>query len=189
MGRSWKYVAAWLSVTITAVSVTWLGVRLGVAPALTADPPVAIDANRRYTELRFGAGEPTVASTPPHPATAPSKAEPSSKAPADPPRTKTPTTSPAASATPSATRTPSPSPTVDRRPRYRVPAQGGSITVAYSSTRIDVVDVDPLSGYVASAVRRSDTIVVVRLATIGHASVITAYWNGEPAAQVMEDYS
>lgn len=188
MGRSWKYVAAWLSVTITAVSVTWLGVRLGVAPALTADPPVAIDANRRYTELRFGAGEPTVATTPPPPVTATSKAGPS-RTPAGPHRTRTPAASPVASATPSATRTPSPSPTVDRRPRYRVPADGGSITVAYSSTRIDVVDVDALPGYAASAVRRSDTIVVVRLATVGHASVITAYWNGGPAAQVMEDYS
>jgi hypothetical protein len=185
MSRSWKYVAAWLSVTITAVTVTSLGVRLGVAPALTADPPVAIDANRRYTELRFGLEEPTPpATTPTRPAPATSKAKPSRTA-ATPPRTRTPTTRPTPSASPSA----SPSPAVDRRPRYRVPADGGSIMVAYSSTRVDVVDADPLPGYVASAVRRSDTIVVVRLAGAGHASVITAYWNGGPAAQVMEDFS
>ena len=79
MGRSWKYVAAWLGVTVTAVTVTWLGVRLGVAPALTADPPVAIDANRRYTELRFGPAEPTattVAPTPPAPRPSVTKAKP-----------------------------------------------------------------------------------------------------------------
>ncbi|GAA2634833.1 hypothetical protein [Paractinoplanes durhamensis] len=183
MGRSWKYVAAWLSVTVTAVTVTWFGVRLGVAPTLTGDPPVAIDANRRYTELRFGAAEPTVAvTTTPAPAVTTSKPRPS------PSRTKAPTTRPAASS-PTAPPSASPSPTVDRRPRYRVPADGGSIVVAYSSTRVDVVDADPDPGYVASATRRSDTIIVVRLATFGHTSVITAYWNGGPAAQVMEDYT
>ncbi|GIF19237.1 hypothetical protein BJ973_006282 [Actinoplanes tereljensis] len=185
MGRSWKYVAAWLGVTITAVTVTWFGVRLGVAPTLTADPLVAIDANRRYTELRFGDAEPTVAVTTPAPVPTTTAAEPT----VSPSRTKAPaTTRPATSAAPSATRTPTPSPTVDRRPRYRVPADGGSIVVAYSSTRVDVVDADPAPGYVASAARRSDTVIVVRLATFGHASVITAYWNGGPAAQVMEDY-
>jgi hypothetical protein len=184
MGRSWKYVAAWLSVTITAVTVTWFGVRLGVAPTLTGDPPVAIDANRRYTELRFGAAEPTVAITLPAPAASPSKAKPT------PSKTKAPTTRPATSAAaePSKSAPVSPSPTVDRRPRYRVPADGGSIVVAYSSTRVDVVSADPDPGYVASATRRSETIVVVRLSTFGHTSVITAYWNGGPAAQVMEDY-
>jgi hypothetical protein len=187
MGRSWKYVAAWLSVTITAVTVTWLGVRLGVAPALTGDPPVAIDANRRYTELRFGIPEPTALTTPPTPVTATSKARPS-RTPSTPPRTRTPSARPSASATPSASRTPSPSPTVDRRPRYRVPADGGSIIVAYSSTRVDVLDADPAPGYVASAVRRSDTFVVVRLATTGHTSIITVYWNDGPAAGVIEDF-
>ncbi|GAA0552228.1 hypothetical protein GCM10010172_38330 [Paractinoplanes ferrugineus] len=185
MGRSWKYIAAWLSVTITAVTVTWFGVRLGVAPTLTGDPPVAIDANRRYTELRFGAAEPTVAgtTTSPTPAVSASRAKPS------PTRTKTPAARPATSAAaPPASATPSPSPTADRRPRYRVPADGGSIVVAYSSTRVDVISADPDPGYVAGATRRSETIVVVRLATFGHTSVITAYWNGGPAAQVMEDY-
>jgi hypothetical protein len=186
MGRSWKYLAAWLSVTITAVTVTWFGVRLGVAPTLTGDPPVAIDANRRYTELRFGAAEPTVPVTSPTPAVSTSKAHPS------PSRSKTPAARPATSAASPApaspTPSPSPTPTVDRRPRYRVPADGGSIVVAYSATRVDVVSADPDPGYVASAARRSDTIVVVRLASFGHASVITAYWNGGPAAQVMEDY-
>ncbi|MEU4243758.1 hypothetical protein [Actinoplanes sp. NPDC026619] len=166
--------------TVTAVTVTWFGVRLGVAPTLTADPPVAIDANRRYTELRFGDPEPAATTTLPTPATTTSKARPT------PSHTKAPTTHPTVSRTPSAS--PSPTPTVDRRPRYRVPADGGSILVAYSSTRVDVVDADPEPGYAVSAARRSDTIVVVRLATFGHASTITAYWNGGPAAQVMEDY-
>jgi hypothetical protein len=69
-----------------------------------------------------------------------------------------------------------------------VPADGGSITVAYSASRVDVVDADPLPGYVASAVRRSDTMVVVRLSAPGHTSIITAYWNFGPAAQVIEDF-
>jgi hypothetical protein len=186
MGRSWKYVAAWLGVTITAVTVTWLGVRLGVAPALTADPPVAIDANRRYTELRFGLAEPTAttATTTPAPRPSATKVRPTKT----PPRTKAPTTRPPETVAPSPTPTRTTAPPVDRRPRYRVPADGGSITVAYSAERVDVVDADPLPGYVASAVRRSDTMVVVRLAAPGHTSIITAYWNSGPAAQVIEDF-
>ncbi|GIE30361.1 hypothetical protein Ait01nite_034060 [Actinoplanes italicus] len=172
--------------TVTAVTVSWFGVRLGVAPALTDEPPVAIDVNRRYTEIRFGLDEtlpPTTA--PPSPSASPSKARPS-KRPA-PSRTAgrpsaTPTTAAPASVAPS------PSPTQDNRPRYRVTADGGAIIVAYSSTRVDIVDAEPRSGYVASAARRSDTAIVARLTGPGHTSVITAYWSGGPAAQVIEDY-
>jgi hypothetical protein len=194
MGRSWKYVAAWMLTTAVAVTVSTLGVQLGIAPALTAEAPVAIDANRRYTELRFGTGEsaPAPVSASPRPTTEAPKARPS-KSPTIPPRSRTPATRPASPAvSPSATtapaRSPTPSPTPDERPRYRIPAEGGAVTVAYSAARLDVVDTDPLSGYVVSMARRSDTLIVIRLATIGHASVITAYWNGGPAAQVMEEY-
>jgi hypothetical protein len=186
MRRSWRYLAGWLAVTVTAVTVSWFGVRLGVAPALTDEPPVAIDVNRRYTEIRFGLDEtvpPTTA--PPSPSARPSKVKPSKRPAAS--RTVTrPSTTPTTAAPASVP--PSPSPAPDTRPRYRVSADGGSIVVAYSSTRVDVVDADPRSGYVASAARRSETAVVVRLTGPGHTSVITAYWNGGPAAQVIEDY-
>lgn len=185
MSRSWKYVAAWLAVTITAITVTWLGVRLGVAPALSADPPVAIDANRRYTELRFGLEQSSAPATI-TPAPSPTPSATTARPTHTPARTKPPTTRPA---NPSASASPSrkPSPTPDRRPRYRIPADGGSITVAYSSERVDVVDADPLPGYVATATRRSATIVVVRLIGPTRTSTITAYWNAGPAAQVIED--
>jgi hypothetical protein len=191
MARSWKYVAAWLGTTITAVTVTWLGVRLGIAPAITAEPPVAIDVDRRYTELRFGLEESVPATTAPRP-TASARPSPPTRSPTAASRSRTPaatrpTPTPArASSSPPPTR--SPSPTADRRPRYRVPADGGSVIVAYSATRVDVVDADPLPGYVASAARRNDTLVVIRLSAPGHTSVINAYWNGGPAAQVLEDY-
>ncbi|MEU4163510.1 hypothetical protein [Actinoplanes sp. NPDC026670] len=168
--------------TVTAVTVSWFGVRLGVAPALTDEPPVAIDVNRRYTEIRFGLAE-----TEPPPSPSPSKVRPS--------RTpqRTVTTRPPASPSVKPSAKPSPTPSVepsavDRRPRYRVSADGGSIIVAFSSTRVDIVDADPLPGYTATGARRSDTVVVARLSTPGHTSVITAYWSGGPAAQVIEEY-
>ncbi|MEU8659941.1 hypothetical protein [Actinoplanes philippinensis] len=185
MIRSWRYVAGWLAVTVTAVTVSWFGVRLGVAPALTDEPPVAIDVNRRYTEIRFGLAE---TEPPPSPSPSPSKARPSPT----PERTvtKQPAASPSAKPSqPSVKPSPSPSPSaVDRRPRYRVSADGGSVIVAYSPTRVDIVDADPLTGYTATGSRRSDTVVVARLSGPGHTSVITAYWSGGPAAQVIEEY-
>jgi hypothetical protein len=186
MRRSWRYLAGWLAVTVTAVTVSWFGVRLGVAPALTDEPPVAIDVNRRYTEIRFGLDE-TVppATVPPSPSASPSKVKPSRK-PAPSRTVSRPSATPTTAAPTSAV--PSPSPTQDNRPRYRVTADGGAIIVAYSSTRVDIVDADPRTGYVASAARRSDTVVVARLAGPGHTSVITAYWSGGPAAQVIEEY-
>jgi hypothetical protein len=183
MTRSWRYVAGWLAVTVTAVTVSWFGVRLGVAPALTDEPPVAIDVNRRYTEIRFGLAEtepPPSPSPTPSPSASPSKVKPSRT----PARTVTAKPPPATSSP-----TPSVEPSVvDRRPRYRVSADGGSIIVAFSSTRVDIVDADPLDGYTATGARRSDTVVVARLSTPGHTSVITAYWSDGPAAQVIEEY-
>ena len=184
MGPSWRFVVAWLSAAVAAVTVSWLGVRLGVAPAITDEPPVAIDVNRRYTDVRFG----------------PADTAPPTSAPTTSPggRTPTPSRTPAgratsrsapsrqASATPSAS--PSPSAT-DRRPRYRVEAEAGDLIVAYSATRIDVVGTDPLPGYEVTAARRSNTLVVVRLAGAVHASVVTLYWNAGPAAQIAEEYS
>jgi hypothetical protein len=186
MSRSWRYVAGWLAVTVTAVTVSWFGVRLGVAPALTDEPPVAIDVNRRYTEIRFGLAEtepppspapPSSPSLSPSPSASPAKARPS----------RTPTRA-ATTTKPSPTPSVEPSPSVDRRPRYRVSADGGSIIVAFSSTRVDIVDADPRPGYTAGGARRSDTVVVARLSGPGHTSVITAYWSGGPAAQVIEEY-
>ncbi|GIF15781.1 hypothetical protein FHX34_106137 [Actinoplanes teichomyceticus] len=187
MGRSWSYVAGWLAVTITAVAVSWFGVQLGIAPAITDEPPVAIDVNRRYTEIRFGLAE---SATPSPAASRPatrrsSKVRPSRTTASPAPRR---TASRRPSATVSSSTSPSPSPTADQRPRYRINADGGTITVAYSATRVDVVGTDPLPGYAVSAVRRSDTIVVARLSGPGHTSAITAYWNGGPAAQVIEEY-
>jgi hypothetical protein len=186
MSRSWRYVAGWLAVTVTAVTVSWFGVRLGVAPALTDEPPVAIDVNRRYTEIRFGLAETVPPPAPPpspspSPSASPSKARPS-RTPA-----RTVTTPPPAAPSREPAASPSPS-VVDRRPRYRVTADGGSIIVAYSSTRVDIVDADPLTGYTATGARRSDTVVVARLSGPGHTSVITAYWSDGPAAQVIEEY-
>ncbi|MFI7547016.1 hypothetical protein [Actinoplanes sp. NPDC049599] len=183
MGRSWRFVVAWLGALMVAVTVSWLGVRVGIAPAITDEAPVAIDVNRRYTEVRFGLADVT-------PAPATSRAEPSRtsarprKTPAT-PATRRPAPARPTTAVPSA----SPSPSApDRRPRYRVNADGGDVIVAYSSTRVDVIDTDPVPGYVAGVTRRSDTLVVVRLAGRSHASVVTVYWNAGPGAQIIEEF-
>ncbi|GAA4601022.1 hypothetical protein BJY16_003733 [Actinoplanes octamycinicus] len=188
MGRSWRFVIAWLSAAVAAVTVSWLGVRLGVAPAITDEAPVAIDANRRYTEVRFGVADALPSSAAPatprpsHSSPRPRR-KPSSAA-----ATRTTTPRPAPSLT-SASPSPSPAPPApDVRPRYRVQSEGGDVIVAYSSTRIDVVGADPLPGYAVTVTRRSDTLVVARLAGPSHASVITLYWNAGPGAQIVEEY-
>ncbi|MDI6098966.1 hypothetical protein QLQ12_10175 [Actinoplanes sp. NEAU-A12] len=174
--------------TVTAVTVSWFGVRLGIAPAITDEPPVAIDVNRRYTEIRFGLAETPSPAAPPSPAASPSKARPS-RAASTPTPSRTATSRPADTASATAAPSASPSPSEpDRRPRYRVTADGGTATVAYSSTRVDVVGADPLPGYVVTTDRRSDTVVVTRLSGPGHTSVVTAYWNSGPAAQIIEEY-
>jgi len=183
MLRSWRFVVAWLSAAVVAVTVSWLGVRVGIAPAITDEAPVAIDVNRRYTEVRFGAAD--AVSPPPAPRPKPSRTsarparKPATAAPAAPAQSRTPSPAPSAS--------PSPSPP-DRRPRYRVSADGGNVIVAYSPARIDVIDTDLRAGYVATVTRRSDTLVVVRLAGPSHASIVTAYWNAGPGAQIVEEY-
>ena len=194
MGRSWGFVVAWLSAAVAAVTVSWLGVRVGVAPAITDEAPVAIDVNRRYTEVRFGvadavppspAARPAVSRTSARPRRTPSTPAPRRPAPSR-PATVAPTAGPSASvsASPSASASASP----DQRPRYRVKAEGGDVIVAYSPSRIDVVGAEPRPGYVVSATRRSSTLVVVRLAGPAHASVVTAYWNAGPGAQIVEEY-
>ncbi|GGQ80730.1 hypothetical protein [Couchioplanes azureus] len=184
MGRSWRFVVAWLTAASAAVTVSWLGVRVGIAPAITAEAPVAIDVNRRYTEVRFGPADPTVTPTAPRPKPSRSSARPARTPTAAPTPTRTPSVRP-----PTASPSASPSQTEpDRRPRYRVPADGGDVIVAYSSTRVDVIDTEPRLGYVASASRSSDTVVVVRLEGPAHASVVTAYWDDGPEAQIVEEY-
>ncbi|MEV4641386.1 hypothetical protein AB0J80_28985 [Actinoplanes sp. NPDC049548] len=187
MGRSWRFVVAWLTAAAAAVTVSWLGVRVGIAPAITDEAPVAIDVNRRYTEVRFGLADASPTPAPPKATPKPSRtsARPSRK-PSTPARSR-PAPSRSATAGPSASPSPSSSPP-DRRPRYRVNAEGGDVIVAYSPTRIDVVDTEPLPGYVPSISRRGDTLVVVRLAGPSHASVVTAYWDGGPGAQIVEEY-
>lgn len=188
MGSTWRFVVVWLTAAVAAVTVSWLGVRVGIAPAITDEAPVAIDVNRRYTEIRFGLDEVTPAPVASQPAPRPTSARPArtsaTREPAAPEPRRSPSSRPATS-TPSAS--PSPSAT-DRRPRYRVHARGGDVVFAYSSTRIDVIDTEPLAGYVASGTRRSNTLVVVRLAGPSHASMVTAYWDGRPGAQVIEEY-
>lgn len=183
MLRSWRYVVAWLSAAVVAVTVSWLGVQVGIAPAITDEAPVAIDANRRYTEVRFGTADavtppPTTRPKPSRTSAQPSR-KPSTPVPARPAHSRS------ATATPSA----SPSPSVpDRRPRYRVNSDGGDVIVAYSSSRIDVIATDPRPGYVPSVARRSNTLVVVRFARPAHTSIITAFWNAGPGAQIVEEY-
>jgi hypothetical protein len=188
MGSSWRFVVVWLAAAITAVTVSWLGVRVGIAPAITDEAPVAIDVNRRYTEIRFGLADATPAPVPSSPAPRRSSARPARTPGTRTPATAEPRRSPSsrpATVTPSV----SPSPSApDRRPRYRVNARGGDVIVAYSSTRVDVVDTEPLPGYTVSATRRSDTLIIVRLAGPSHASVVTAYWNAGPGAQIVEEY-
>ncbi|BCJ45944.1 hypothetical protein GCM10010168_56360 [Actinoplanes ianthinogenes] len=187
MGRSWRFVLAWLSAAVAAVTVSWLGVRLGVAPAITDEAPVAIDVNRRYTEVRFGAADalPSVTPSTPPPSSSPSR---SRRKPSSPATTRPATPRPTPSR-PSATPSASPSPTApDLRPRYRVEAEGGDVIAAYSSTRIDVVGTEPVPGYTVTVTRRSNTLVVVRLAGPSHASAVTLYWNAGPGAQIVEEY-
>ena len=185
MGRSWRYVVAWLSAAVAAVTVSWLGVRVGIAPAITDEAPVAIDVNRRYTEVRFGLADATPAPAPTSSRPEPRRTTVRPRRSPSTPATRRPVPSRPTATTPSAS--PSPSP-VDRRPRYRVKAEGGDVIIAYSPARLDVVDTEPRPGYAASAVRRSATLLVVRLAGPTHASVITAYWNAGPGAQIVEEY-
>jgi hypothetical protein len=196
MLRSCKYVAAWMAAAAIAVSVSWLGVRVGLAPALTSEAPVAIDVNRRYTEVRLGAAEvapsPSASRTSSRPkpsrsVTAAATAAASSK----PTTTKRPapkvtTTAPATSRPTS----PSPSPAeAEDQTEYEISADGGTVIVAYSASRIDPVDADPLSGYVASYNRRSATNIVIRLDGPSHSSVITAYWLDGPVARIAEEFT
>lgn len=174
--------------TITAVTVSWFGVRLGIAPALTDEPPVAIDVNRRYTEIRFGLAGTASPAGRLSPSASPSKARPSRTS-AAPAPSRTPTSRPVATTPASVTPSASPSPSEpDRRPRYEVTADGGTVTVAYSSARVDAVSADPLTGYTVTTARRSDIMVVVRLSGPGHTSEITAYWDDGPAARIIEEY-
>lgn len=188
MGRSWRFVIAWLSAAAAAVTVSWLGVQLGVAPALTDEAPVAIDVNRRYTEVRFGVADALPSASPAAPRPSHSSARPHRK-PSSPATTRPATPRPSPSRTAPASPSASPSPSApDERPRYRVEAEGGDVIVAYSASRIDVVGADPLPDHVLTVTRRSNTLVVARLTGPSHASVITVYWNAGPAAQIVEEY-
>jgi hypothetical protein len=172
-----------MAVAAVAVTVSWLGVRVGLAPALTAESPVAIDVNRRYTEVHLGLAEVT-----PSPSVSRSSSRPkpsrSVTTAARPAPTKRPT--PKVSATPSAR--PSTAKPGDDQTEYEISADGGTAVVAFSATRVDAVDADPAPGYVASYTRRSATIIVIRLDGPAHSSVITAYWLDGPHARIAEEY-
>lgn len=188
MLRSCKYVAAWLAAAALAVTVSWFGVRVGLAPALTAEAPVAIDVNRRYTEVHLG-----VAGVTPAPPAPPGSKQPkpsrSVAARAKPTATKR--AKPKASAAPSA-RPSASAPAVAEEPEeqdeYEISADGGTAIVAFSATRVDALDADPIAGYVASFTRRSDTLIVIRLDGPSHSSVITAYWLDGPHARIAEEF-
>ena len=187
MLRSCKYVAVWLAAAAVAVTVSWFGVRIGLAPALTAEAPVAIDVNRRYTEVHLGVAEVT-----PPPSASPVSRQPKPSrtvsAKVRPTATKRP--KPKVPASTSASARPSASvPAVPQEPdEYEISAEGGTAIVAFSATRVDAVDADPIAGYVASYTRRSDTLIVIRLDGPSHSSVITAYWLDGPHARIAEEF-
>ncbi|WP_157437370.1 hypothetical protein [Actinoplanes subtropicus] len=183
MLRSCKYVAAWMAVAAVAVTVSWLGVRVGLAPALTAESPVAIDVNRRYTEVHLGFDDVTPA---PSVSSTPSRPKPSKSATVAPRPAATKRPAPKPSTTPSVH--PATSAPADQK-EYEITAEGGTATVAYSATRVDAVDAQPIDGYVASYTRRSDTTIVIRLDGPAHSSVITAYWLDGPHARIAEEYA
>lgn len=191
MLRSCKYVAAWLAAAAVAVTVSWFGVRIGLAPALTAEAPVAIDVNRRYTEVHLGVAEvtpaPPAAPSPGAKQPKPSKSA-SAKAKPTPTKRATPKPSAPASARPSASARATPQVREDQD-EYDISAAGGTAIVAFSATRVDPVDADPIAGYVASYSRRSDTLIVIRLTGPSHSSVITAYWLDGPHARIAEEFT
>ena len=186
MLRSCKYVAVWLAAAALAVTVSWFGVRIGLAPALTAEAPVAIDVDRRYTEVHLGVAE----VTPPPPSSSPGAKQPkpsrSASVRAKPTATKRakPKVSAAPSARPSASAPEAP----QEQDEYEISADGGTAIVAFSATQVDAVDADPIAGYVASYTRRSDTLIVIRLDGPSHSSVITAYWRDGPHARIAEEF-
>ncbi|WP_125811053.1 hypothetical protein [Actinoplanes sp. ATCC 53533] len=185
MLRSCKYVAAWMAAAALAVTVSWFGVRVGLAPALTAEAPVAIDVNRRYTEVHLGVAEVT-----PPPSSSPGSKQPkpsrSVSARAKPTATKR--AKPKVSASPSARPSASAPAVPEEQEEYEISADGGTAIVAFSATRVDALDADPIAGYVASYTRRSDTLIVIRLDGPSHSSVITAYWLDGPHARIAEEF-
>ena len=185
MLRSCKYVAAWMAAAAVAVTVSWFGVRVGLAPTLTSEAPVAIDVNRRYTEVHLGVAEVT---PPPSPTPSGSRQpKPSKSASAKPKPTAT------KRATPKASPSARPSASAQEEPEdpeeYEISAEGGTAIVAFSATRVDAVDADPIPGYIASYTRRSDTLIVIRLDGPAHSSVITAYWLDGPHARLAEEFT
>ncbi|RSM46470.1 hypothetical protein DMB66_49505 [Actinoplanes sp. ATCC 53533] len=168
-----------------AVTVSWFGVRVGLAPALTAEAPVAIDVNRRYTEVHLGVAEVT-----PPPSSSPGSKQPkpsrSVSARAKPTATKR--AKPKVSASPSARPSASAPAVPEEQEEYEISADGGTAIVAFSATRVDALDADPIAGYVASYTRRSDTLIVIRLDGPSHSSVITAYWLDGPHARIAEEF-
>jgi len=185
MLRSCKYVAAWMAAAAVAVTVSWFGVRVGLAPALTAEAPVAIDVNRRYTEVHLGVAE--VTPPPSSPGTRRPKPSRSASAKAKPTATKR--AAPKVSASPSARPSTSAQEEPEEQEEYEISAEGGTAIVAFSATRVDAVDADPIAGYVASYTRRSDTLIVIRLDGPSHSSVITAYWLDGPHARLAEEFT
>jgi hypothetical protein len=177
-----------MAAAAVAVTISWLGVRVGLAPALTAEAPVAIDVNRRYTEVHLGFAEVTPAASrsakQPKPSSPPSaRARPTATT------TKRPVPKTPASASPPARPSASVKAQDPEQEEYEIPAEGGTVIVAFSSTRVDAVDADPVEGYVASYTRRSDTLIVIRLDGPSHSSVITAYWQDGPHARIGEEYA
>lgn len=185
MLRSCKYVAAWMAAAALAVTVSWFGVRVGLAPALTAEAPVAIDVNRRYTEVHLGVAE----VTPPPSAPGSRQPKPSRSASVKAKPTATKRATPKASASPSARPSTSAQEEPEEPDEYEISAEGGTAIVAFSSARVDAVDADPIFGYVASYTRRSDTLIVIRLDGPSHSSVITAYWLDGPHARIAEEFT
>lgn len=184
MLRSCKYVAAWMAAAALAVTVSWFGVRVGLAPALTAEAPVAIDVNRRYTEVHLGVAEVTPSSS--SPGSKQPKPSRSVSARAKPTATKR--AKPKVSASPSARPSASAPAVPEEQEEYEISADGGTAIVAFSATRVDALDADPIAGYVASYTRRGDTLIVIRLDGPSHSSVITAYWLDGPHARIAEEF-
>lgn len=182
MRRTVLYLAGWVAVGVTAVTLATVAVSM-VGNQVTGDRPPALSVDEVRAELAGGATASESITTRPSsgsPDFTPGETETS---PTAKPSTSTPTSSSTVTTAPgSNTSTPSAPPSIRS---YTL--EGGTATLRFAASGVTVQEATPRPGYSVEVEATHDTGVRVEFRSDDHRSRVTGWWENGPRDEVDED--
>lgn len=169
----------WLTAAVVAVAVAWQGVAV-VGDQVTDERPAALAASEIEARLAEASTTTTTATDATSPASSPAPSTTSGP-------TSTAPTTPMAPLTPTSTTTAAPPPTTAAAGETRTyNLQGGTASLRFSPTGVEVVFAKPADGFSVEVEPEHGNGVKVEFESDAHESRVDGWWDGGPVDRIRE---